>query len=186
MAETFPKDRFDAIPDDLERVGAHRAPRKKGRGWMWFAWSALATVILIAAGVLGLYLINGNINFKNPFPSSTTATPTVTPTPTPTITPTVNPALKVTVLNGTTIDGAASSVATTLQNAGWQNVATANANDTTITKTVVYYSDEANKAAALGVAQSLPGSTIAQTQVYVDSGADITVVIGSDYRPPAS
>jgi len=187
MAETFPKDRFDVIPDDLERVGAHRAPRKLGRGWLWFAWSALATIVLIAAGVFGLFLINGNLNIKDVFPGSTTAAPTVTATqtPTPTITPTVNPALHVTVLNGTTIDGAAGSVATTLQNAGWQNVDTANASDTTITKTIVYYSTPANEAAALGVAQSLPGSTVALTQVYVDSGADITVVIGSDYKSPA-
>jgi len=185
MPDTFPKDRFDVVPDGLERVGAHRAPRKKGRGWLWFAWSALATLILIAAGVTGLFLINGNLNFTNGLPSST-GTPTATPTPTPTITPTVNPALKITVLNGTTIEGAAGSVATTLQNAGWQNISTANASDTSITKTIVYYSSEANKAAALGVAQSLPGSTIAVTQVYVDSGADITVVIGSDYTPPAS
>jgi hypothetical protein len=185
MAHTYPKDRFDVVPDDLERVGAHRAPKPKGRGWLWVAWCAVATVILVGLGVLGLFLINGTINFKDVLPGSS-STPTATPTPTPTITPAINPALHVTVLNGTTQEGAAGDVATTLKNAGWQNVDTANASDSDIAKTVVYYSTDANKAAALAAAASLPGSTIELTQVYVDTGADITVVIGKDYKAPAS
>ncbi|WP_308465890.1 LytR C-terminal domain-containing protein [Rathayibacter soli] len=184
MAHKYPKDRFDVIPDDLQRVGAHRAPRGKGRGWIWVGWSALACVILIGAGVIGLSVINGTIDFKGGAASGT-STPTITPTPTPTIVPTVNPALHVTVLNGTTLDGAAGSVAATLTAAGWQNISTANASETTITHTIVYYSSDANKAAALAMAQSLPGSTTELTQAYVDSGADLTVVIGSDYKTAA-
>lgn len=183
MAHNYPKDRFDAVPDDLQRVGAHRAPRKRGRGWIWVAWSALACVILIGAGVVGLFAINGTLSFNDG--AGRTATPTVTATPTPTITPIVDPDLHITVLNGTTLDGAAGSVAATLDAAGWKNVTTANASDTSITKTVVYYSDAAHEPAARGVAQSLPGATIALTQAYVDTGANITVVIGSDYKPPA-
>ncbi|HEY5222576.1 MAG TPA: LytR C-terminal domain-containing protein [Microbacteriaceae bacterium] len=182
MAHKYPKDRFDVIPDDLQRVGAHRAPRGRGRGWIWVGWSALACAILIAAGVIGLSVINGTLDFKAGTGTGTPA-PSFTPTQTPTITPTVNPSLHVTVLNGTTLDGVAGAVAATLTAAGWQNISTANASDTTITHTIVYYSAGANKAAALGVARSLPGSTIELTQAYVDSGADITVVIGSDYKP---
>ncbi|TAM66513.1 MAG: LytR family transcriptional regulator [Microbacteriaceae bacterium] len=182
MAHKYPKDRFDVTPDGLQRVGAHRAPRGKGRGWIWVGWSALACAILIAAGVIGLSFINGTIDFKAGTGIGT-STPAPTATPTPTIVPTVNPSLQVTVLNGTTIEGAASSVAATLTAAGWHNISTANASDNSITHTVVYYSADANKAAALGVARSLPGSTIELTQAYVDSGADITVVIGSDYKP---
>ena len=39
--------------------------------------------------------------------------------------------------------------------------------------------DSAN--AALGVAQSLPGATVQQTQDFADTGADLTVVLGSNY-----
>jgi hypothetical protein len=179
MAEKFPKDRFDEVPDDIKRVGAHRTPRKKGRGWIGFAWAALATVILVGIGVVGLFAANGSINFTDPLAGSS-VTPAPTVTPTPTIVPTVNPALTVNVLNGTTEAGLATKVGTKLTAAGWKVGPVANASLTNLTATVIYYSDPKNEAAALGVQKSLPGSSIALTQVYADTGADITVVVGSD------
>jgi cell division septation protein DedD len=178
MANKYPKDRFDVVPDDISRVGAHRTPPKKGRGWIAFGWAALATVILVAIGVVGLLLLNGNLNFKD----SGATTPTATASPTPTITPTVNPALNVTVLNGTTESGLATSLANTLTAAGWK-VTTGNASASNITSTVVYYSNAANEAAALGVVKSIPGATIELTQTFAETGADLTVVVGSDYKP---
>ena len=179
MAEKYPKDRFDTIPDDLHRVGAHRAPRAKGRGWIGFGWAALATVVLVGLGVFGLSLVDNGNSFRGN-PGSPTPTPTATPTPT--ITPTVNPALTVNVLNGTATAGLANKVGDALAAAGWKVGARANASDTNLTQTVVYYSDPKNQAAALGVVQSLPGAKIAQTQDYVETGADLTVVVGSDYK----
>jgi hypothetical protein len=179
MAEKYPKDRFDTIPDDLSRVGAHRTPRPKGRGWIGFGWAALATVVLVGLGIFGLSLVNGSISFQGT--TGTSASPTPTPTPTPTIVPTVDPNLSVFVLNGTTTSGLANTVADKLTAAGWKVVSRANASDNTLAQTMVYYSDPKNEAAALGVAQSLPGAKVATTQDYVATGADLTVVIGSDY-----
>jgi hypothetical protein len=181
MAQSFPKDRFDVVPDDLERVGAHRAPKRRGRGWIWLAWCVLATVVLVAAGVIALFSVNGNLEGKLPFGDSPSATPTATSTPTPTIVPTVNPSLNVTVLNGTQTAGLAGSVTDKLTAAGWQNVTAANASETDLTKTYVYYSAPENQAAALGLAQSIPGATVQQSDAYVETGADLTVVLGSDY-----
>jgi hypothetical protein len=177
MAEKYPKDRFDTIPDDLRRIGAHRTPRPRGRGWIGFGWAALATVVLIGLGVFGLSLVNGSISFKGASPSIS-ATPT--PSPTPTIVPTVDPNLSVFVLNGTTTSGLANSVGDKLVAAGWKVDSRANASQTDLTKTIVYYSDPKNQAAALGVAQSLPGATVSETQDYVATGADLTVVVGAD------
>lgn len=181
MAEKFPKDRFDVIPDDIQRVGAHRAPNQKGRGWIGFAWAAVATILLIGVGVFGLYLINGSIAF-NGSPAGT-PTPTITSTPTPTITPTVDPNLNVTVLNGTTTAGLANQVGDALVAKGWKVSSRANASQSNITSTVVYYSDPKNAGAALGLAQSLPGATTSLTQDFAETGADLTVVVGSDYKP---
>ncbi|MFP3466090.1 LytR C-terminal domain-containing protein [Leifsonia sp. SIMBA_070] len=184
MAEKFPRDRFDEIPDDLKRVGAHRAPRPRGRGWMAVGWAALATIVLVGAGIVGLSLVNGSISFHGAGASASrtgTPTPTATPTPTPTIVPTVNPALSVNVLNGTTREGLASTVGDKLTAAGWKVGALANADRTDLAATIIYYGDPANQAAALGVAQSLPGATIQQSTAFSDTGADITVVIGANY-----
>ncbi|WP_431277900.1 LytR C-terminal domain-containing protein [Leifsonia poae] len=181
MAEKYPKDRFDTIPDDLSRVGAHRAPRPKGRGWIGFGWAALATIILIGLGILALSLVNGSISFQGGAAPSSSSAPTATPTPTPTIVPTVDPNLSVFVLNGTTTSGLATTVGEKLTAAGWKVSSKANASDNTLAQTMVYYSDPKNEAAALGLAQSLPGAKVAVTQDYVETGADLTVVIGSDY-----
>ena len=180
MAEKYPKDRFDAIPDDLNRVGAHRAPRPKGRGWIGFGWAALATVVLIGAGVFGLSLVNGSISFHGS-PGTNSASTKPTATPTPTIVPTIDPALTVNVLNGTPTEGLAQAAGTKLTAAGIKVGALANADKTDLTQTVVYYSDAKNAGAALGVAQVLPGATTAETQDYAATGADITVVLGSNF-----
>ncbi len=182
MAEKFPRDRFDEIPADIERVGAHRAPRPRGRGWIAFGWAALATVILVGAGVFGLSLVNGAITFTGKTPTgSASTTPTPTPTPTPTVVPTVDPSLTVNVLNGTSTSGLGGKVGEVLTAAGWKVGAVANADMNTLTETIAYYADPTKEGAALGVAQSLPGAKIQNTQDFADSGADLTVVIGSNY-----
>jgi len=180
MAEKYPRDRFDDIPDDLQRVGAHRAPRPKGRGWIAVGWAALAVVVLVGAGIFGLSLVSGSISFHGT-PNSSSGTPTPTPTPTPTIVPTVDPSLTVNVLNGTTTSGLGGKVGDTLTQACWKVGAVANADRQDLTQTIVYYSDPKNEAAALGVAQSLPGATVSLTQDFAGSGADLTVVVGSNY-----
>ncbi|GAA1439360.1 LytR C-terminal domain-containing protein [Leifsonia poae] len=183
MAEKYPKDRFDTIPEDLHRVGAHRAPRARGRGWIGVGWAALATVVLVGLGVFGLSLVDSGNSFNGAIGStSKSATATRTPTPTPTITPIVDPKLTVNVLNGTATAGLANSVGDALAKAGWKVGARANASETDLTQTMVYYSDPKNQAAALGAAKSLPGAKIGQTQDYAETGADLTVVVGSDYK----
>ncbi|NNC11663.1 LytR C-terminal domain-containing protein [Planctomonas sp. JC2975] len=184
MAQKFPNDRFDQIPDDLERIGAHRAPRPKGYGWIWVAWCAGAVIVIVGLGALAIFAINGTLNVNLPFGHATASqTPTATPTPTPTITPAVNPALNLIVLNGTTKSGLAADATTTLKAAGWQNITPANASSTDVKTTTVYYSDPKNEAAALAVSQELAGAPIQVTQDFAASGADITIVLGDDYKP---
>ena len=78
-----PKDRFDQLPEDLKRIGAHRGPKKKGGGWVGFAWALLATGVLIFGGLWGLSNIVG-VDVGLPiFEPAPTPTPSPTPTPTP-------------------------------------------------------------------------------------------------------
>lgn len=197
-----PTDRFDTIPEDLHRTGAHRGPRRKGRGWIAFAWAALATGVIVAGGVVGLAIINDNIQFTSILGGTTASTPTPTPTPTPTITPIVDPALTVTILNGTETAGLAASVGEAMREAGWAGVgSTANASATDFKTTTVYYVDPANEAAALGLADSLfakatadaaaNGVALSITSVRVEQsdqfqGAQLTVVLGADFVEPSA
>ena len=197
-----PTDRFDTIPADLHRTGAHRGPRRKGRGWIAFAWAALATGVIVAGGVVGLAVINNNIQFTGILGGTTASTPTPEPTEAPAITPTVDPALTVTILNGTETAGLAASVGDAMREAGWEGVgSTANASATDFKTTTVYYVDPANEAAALGLADSLfakatadataNGVTLSITSVRVEQsdqfqGAQLTVVLGADFVEPSA
>lgn len=182
-------DRFDSVPDDLLRTGAHRAAPKAGRGWIAFAWAALATGVLVAAGLFGLAVIRGTIELPFATPSATgTGTPAPTPTPTPTVEAKINPALAITVLNGTKTKGLAAKAGDDLVKQGWAGASEqigsrTNAASSDITKTIVYYGDAANEGAARAMVQSLKIGTIQLSQAY--PGSPITVVLGSDYVPPA-
>lgn len=196
MPNRFPKDRFDDLPRKLDRVGAHRASATKRRGWLAFWWALAATILLISVGVVGLFLLNDRLNFTLPgastAPTESAApvdpsaseepapTPTAPPAP-PVPEPTIDPELDVTVLNGTPGVGVAGGLAEVLTAAGWSVGATADASSEDVTETVVFYADASLEGAARGLAESIPESEIRLSQDFVDSGADLTVVIGSDY-----
>lgn len=185
MAET-PHDRFDDVPSEVLRVGAHRAPRKKGRGWLGFGWAVLATVILTTVGLIGLAAINSNINFDFPFFPGQEQGETPTPTQTPTAEPTLAPEVPLTILNGTPTAGLANQVGDALVAQGWGGAAVgvgsrANAGTRDIEETIVYYADPSYEGAARGLVLALGVGDIRLSADY--PGSPVTVVIGADYRP---
>ncbi|MBG6108448.1 LytR C-terminal domain-containing protein [Frigoribacterium sp. CG_9.8] len=185
---TTPPDRFDSVPDDLLRTGAHRSASTRSHGWIAFAWAALATGVLVAAGLYGLAVIRGTIDL--PF-AAQTAPASDTPSPTPTTTTIeakIDPALPISVLNGTTRPGLATAVGNNLVTQGWAGASEqvgsrTNAGATNITATVVYYGVAANEAAARAMVLSLKVGEIRLSPAY--PGSPITVVLGSDYVLPA-
>lgn len=180
----FPRDRFDEQPEDLFRVGAHRAPRRKGRGWIGFAWAVLATVILIVGGLYGLSRVTDGIDFELPFAGEEPVeTPTSTPTPTaePVLDPaTIDPArsISITVLNGTPTPGLHDTVGDSLSGAGWPVGAQSPSSADDVEETFVYYSDPENEDVARGVAIAIGVGEIRLSDAFA---APITVVLGTDY-----
>lgn len=197
MAKSSPTDRFDAVPDNLVRVGAHRAAARRGRGWIAFAWAALVTGVLVAAGAFGLSVFAGSINGL-PLSSLPFSTPTPEPSapsvPSPSVSvvqtapPVVDPAIAITVLNGTTTTGLANRVGDILVAKGWGGAATgvgtrANAAVSTIPTTVVFYADPIHEGAARALVQAVGVGEIRLGNDYPSS--PMTVLVGSDYIPPA-
>lgn len=182
----FPQDPFDVVPADLSRVGAHRAPRPRGRGWIMFAWAALATGVLVVGGLYGLSRVNPSISFElpnfgggddpvaQPSPSISTVPPVTDPT-------TVDPALglSISVFNGSSVDGLQDTAGDAILAAGWPDPARANSTARDETETVVYYSSAAFEGIARGMVQLLGVGTVQLSDAF--PGAPVTIVVGQDY-----
>lgn len=185
---SYPKDQFDELPRDLERIGAHRGPKRRGRGWIAFAWAALATLVLIAGGLFGLNRFMG-IDVGLPiFDAAPTATPT--PTPTATMDPVTDPAtidparaIKITILNGTGTSGVQNTVGDQLAAAGWP-VTTRTTAAETVEDTFIYYSDPLNEDVARGVALALGIGEIRLVSPETFPSQPIVVAVGVDFLGP--
>ena len=168
---SMPRDRFDEIPADLARVGAHRAPRARGRGWITFGWAVFATGVLVAAGVYALTTIENRVADTGPTTAATAA-----------VKPTIDPKMDVVLLNATSTNGLAASASSALKKAGWSIGSTANASSNSVKTTTVYYTDADQAGAAAGLAQSLGIShTMLSRQFAVPGHERLTVVLGEDY-----
>lgn len=183
-----PKDIFDDVAPRTERVGAHRQPIRR-RPWWFHAAISLGSVVTIILGALvGISIIDAKTLQALDIPTfGDTATPTPTPTPTPTVS-LVDPltmtkkavaAVSITVLNGTSDDGLAESVADMVRTAGWTSVSSAAASDTSIKVSVVVYGPDEDLPFATSVAASLGITAVKQSDVY--PGAKVTVLVGSDF-----
>ncbi|MBN9140916.1 MAG: LytR C-terminal domain-containing protein [Micrococcales bacterium] len=187
---SFPRDRFDDIPTDVDRVGAHRTPRKRGRGWIAFAWAVLATAVLVVAGLFALSTLDSR--FELPFGQQTPTpsdTPTVVETAEPVTDPTtLDPAylqqLTLAVLNGTPTQGLSNTAGDQIAAAGWPNPSRAAASNTEEPTTIVYYSNPDDEGAARGIGQLVGASDVQLSDAF--PVAAITVVLGADYVPPAA
>ena len=185
------RDRFDDVADG-PRVGAHRGAQRRGRGWIAFAWAALATGVLVGLGVLVLALLNGSYSFtgstspsaSSSSSSSATAKPSASPS-TPASqapaagTPADQGSSTLVVLNGTTTTGLAAKGSAALTTAGWKVTSTGDAGTTGTTATIVYYQQASQAAVARGIAKSLGVTAVQQSAAFPN--ADISVVLGADY-----
>ncbi|RKR75319.1 LytR C-terminal domain-containing protein [Frondihabitans australicus] len=197
----FPPDRFDGVPESPLRVGAHRSGTKRHTGWVVFAWAALACGVLVAAGIGVLKYVDQSNQFHDTSTSAATAPATATGTasssaspsktttqaPTATQTPTtIGPSqidssvTSITVLNSTQTAGLAANASSALTSAGYVVKGTGDTTSAASSSTV-YYTNSAtdNAAIALGIAQKLGISNVAQSSAFPNS--TITVVLGPDY-----
>jgi LytR cell envelope-related transcriptional attenuator len=183
----YPKDQFDDVPADVARVGAHRGPPRRGRGWVTFAWAMLAIGVLVVGGLYGLSRIGAVGDLGLPFigsPDEPSASPSVAQTADPLIDPsTIDPARQITltILNGTTTPNLQNVAGDALAAAGWPVGTRASASTTDEPTTIVYYSNPLDEDVARGVVIALGVGDIRESDSFL--GAPINVVLGNDYQP---
>jgi hypothetical protein len=181
MSEKFPIDRFDDVPPEMQRVGAHRSSGRSSSPWLIFAWAALVTGLIVGGSSAYILGSSGKLQAFL-FPVSTP-----TPTPVPTASPTIAPELSVNVFNATPIVGLATTVGDQLAAAGVPVGVKSNASVTDTKKTIVFYSTKGAEGAARGVCVALNNTCqIKLTSAYASSQAPLTLVIGADYKIPTA
>ena len=188
MAE-YPPDRFDNIADDVDRVGAHRAPRPRGRGFVMVAWAALASGALVVGGLYGLSLISDSVSFEIPgfvAEPEPEPEPTEEPEPEPTVEPITDPALAVlpegftiTILNGAGIAGLGGSADDILTASGWPVGTVTAAGQDDLAETVIFYSTPDLEGVARGMAVLLGVGAVEISDAF--PGAPITIALGRDF-----
>jgi hypothetical protein len=194
---SFLPDRFDDVERDLGYVGTHRRQRSS---WSVFAPVGIglgAVVVLILAGIWFVdrsddYLtldasevpvITGEAPEEEAAEEPVIIEPEVPEEVVAVSDPTQidTEGLTLTVLNGTATQGMAARAVDRLVAIGWPEATATNADSTDIQQSVVAYSEDADKAIALGIAQELDldADSVVQTTAY--PGARVTIVLGADY-----
>ncbi|KRA24110.1 hypothetical protein ASD65_06485 [Microbacterium sp. Root61] len=176
--QSYPRDRFDDLPSDPGRVGAHRAENPHMRGGLVLLWAVIATIVLVALGIFGTLIATGKVTlFPTPAPSVT---------PLPVVTPVIDTTYSVLVLNATPEEGLAARVRDQVLTAGWapDTVLASGAGSTDFATTTVYYALPQDEAAAAGLAEAIGGAEIEQNAIYQPAdnpeARQLTIVVGLD------
>ncbi|QLD10850.1 LytR C-terminal domain-containing protein [Microbacterium oleivorans] len=181
---TYPKDRFDELPADLARVGAHRAENPRLRASVLLFWSAVAVLVLVAAGIFGTLVVTGRISL---FPTSSSTAPAAEAPAA--AAPVVDTSYPVLILNATTERGLANSVADVVVAAGWsaETVDAGEAGSQDFPTTTIYYLTVEDEGAARGLAEVIGGADVELSDAYpgpADAdgapGKQLTIVLGAD------
>jgi uncharacterized membrane protein YdfJ with MMPL/SSD domain len=173
----FPRDRFDEIPRDPSRVGAHRAPRPRLRWLVTLLWWLLTVAVLTGGGIFAFLALSNTGAIDPPEAPSATATEPAD------VEPEIDTSAFLVVLNGTSSPNAATDVEAELMSAGWADdlVAVFDSDTTDFQVTTVYYVAEEDRARALGVAEAIGGAEVVQSEEFKDQSEDgFTVVVGLD------
>ena len=174
--QTFPRDRYDDVPRDPVRVGAHRAPRPRMRWLIVLLWWVLTVAVLTTAGIFAFLALSNTDTIDLPEPTSTTRQSDAPD-------PVLYTDYFVLVLNGTSDETAGDTVLEQVLGAGWEddNAVALPSDATDFQTTTVFYVDDEDEAAALGLADELGGVPVTQSSDFDEqSEGGLTVVVGLD------
>ncbi|MFT4233465.1 MAG: LytR C-terminal domain-containing protein [Microbacterium sp.] len=178
MPTTFPRDRFDDVPEKHGRVGAHRANTPGVSGGVVFLWAVVATILLTVIGIFAFR--TASTQSALPDDSGDDIVATAQPTDVA-----VDTSYSVLVLNGTLASGIADDVADEIIALGFaeDQVIATESSVTDFETTTVYFSNDDDEAAAQALASAIGATKVAQSDAYatVDGeGKELAVVVGAD------
>lgn len=181
---TQQRDRFDDVPRERHRVGAHRAENPRMRAGLIILWAAVAAVILFAVGVFLSLLWTDRISF-GPEPTTPTVAESTAPTDA------IDTSYTVFILNAGPDPAQTDRAKSLVVGVGYAEdaVSTSEADQKDFETSAVYFSDAADEGPARALAAALGITQVAQTDAYkpIDdsAGRQLTVVLGVDFGTDA-
>jgi len=202
MAQTgknsFLPDRFDDVSSDSKYAGTHR---RQQSSWSLFAPIGIALGVVVILVLAGLWFVDrsddylaldpadvpglsGEVPGEEPGEEPVVVEPEAPPAESePVVDPTQidTEGLTITILNGTGTAGLAARANDRLVSVGWPETTATNADSSDVAESLVAYSEEADRAIALGIAQLLgiDSGSVIQTETY--PGARVTIILGANY-----
>lgn len=175
----YPEDRFDRL-ERSGRVGAHRINARPRYVWQYLVAGVIGFVLLSGVGILLVSSIGGTSRVAGISISSSSGGKSSN-----TVDAELDPDATVAVLNGTETANLAAGVDQVITEEEWGTILfSGSAESTDVTISAVFYSDEADAAAAAGLAAELGGLSTYTTEDYAEYGAQLVVLLGSDYAGP--
>ncbi len=180
------KDRFDKVPRERGRIGAHRGPRRRGGGWLGVL-AVIASILVLTIG--SLFVMDRILGIEVGIPWLAKPVPTAAATPTVQLPIIVDPAteldpargVEIIVLNGTPLNGLQSTVLSELQAAGWPVVRAANAGDRELLDTMIYFKNPDEEDVARGLIEALGVGEMHLAGRDDFFGGTIMIVLGKDH-----
>lgn len=145
---------------------------------MVLLWAVVAALVLVVVGIFATLTAMGRISL---FPAAGDSA-----SPAPEETGVVDTAYSVMILNASPDDGLDDQMRDDLINAGWAAdiVFAVDGSSQDFAETTVYYIDDADELAAIGLANLIGGAVVEQSDFYADLNdtdqSQLTVVIGVD------
>lgn len=175
--QSYPEDRFDRV-ERSGRVGAHRVTARPRYVWHFLIAGLLGFALLTTIGVLAVH----NIGATGKLPRLDNEPKVTAPSQQE---PKLDPEATVAVLNGSETPNLAAALDKLITDEQWgQILFSGSAASQDVKISAVFYSDEADAEAAAGLAAKLGGLSTYTTQEYADYGAQLIVLLGSDYGGP--
>lgn len=180
------KDRFDKVPRERGRIGAHRGPRRRGGGLL-AVLGVIAGILVLTVG--SLFVMDRLFGIEVGIPWLAKPVPTASATPTVELPIIRDPATEldpargvaIVILNGTPLTGLQSTVGDELSAAGWPVVRTANAGDRELLDTMIYYKNPSEEDVARGLIQALGVGEMFLVGRDDFFGGTISIVLGKDH-----
>ena len=175
--QSYPEDRFDRVRR-TGRVGAHRVTARPRYVWHFVIAGLIGFAVLTAVGVFAVH----SIGESGKLPLQGATTKTAAPKR---VVPQLDPEATVAVLNGSETVNLAAALDKIIADEQWgQILFSGGASSQDVTISAVFYSDPADAESAAGLAAKLGGLSTYTTNEYDEYGAQLIVLLGSDYAGP--